>query len=160
MPGLFAIPPSFASVIGPMTASIIGRVIEPGLKIQGISPLISMTVDSIPTRHGPASIIPTTRLSLPNARWTCSARVGEISLLRFALGAARGTPAALIIALATAWSGQRTATVFPPAVTMSGMFGLLGSTIESGPGQKALASFCAASGYVFATCFTSASDSM
>ena len=42
---------------------------------------------------------------------------------------------------ATGWLGSRTATVSSPAVTASLISGRRGSTIVSGPGQKASISF-------------------
>ena len=48
------------------------------------------------------------------------------------------------------WLGQRTPTVGPPAVTMSGISFARGKTSVSGPGQKARASLSASAGQ-FAT---------
>ena len=71
--------------------------------------------------------------------------------LRLALGAASGTPAARITARATGWLGIRTATVSMPPVVVSGTRSERGSTIVSGPGQKASARIFAFSGMAAAT---------
>src|SRR5260370_23119158 len=77
---------------------------------------------------------------------TCPAVVGERPLNGLALGAASGNPQARITAWMNGWAGQRTPTVPPLAVTMSGISPDLGRTRVSGPGQKAAASLSAASG--------------
>ena len=51
------------------------------------------------------------------------------------------------------WPGQRTPTVAPPAVTMSGISFARGSTSVSGPGQNALANFSAGSGHAVDAAF-------
>ena len=45
------------------------------------------------------------------------------------------------------WLGQRTPTVAPPAVTLSGIFSERGSTSVNGPGQKAAVSLSASNGH-------------
>ena len=65
---------------------------------------------------------------------------------RLAEGAAMGTPASRMISRVTAVRGQRMATVSSPAVVRAGTMGRTGSTMVSGPGQKASASRQAASG--------------
>ena len=116
----------------------------PGRRTVAISPVRSTTVDSIPTSHAPPSRI--------NGIWplscsaTCCARVGETRFERLALGAARGKPHRVSTSRIKGCAGQRTATVSPPAVTTSGTESVLGSTIDSGPGQKASAKRSAALG--------------
>ena len=68
---------------------------------------------------------------------TSAAVVGLGRPERLALGAAMGTPAVSISALATGCEGMRTATVASPAVTRDGTFSLLGKISVRGPGQKA-----------------------
>ena len=53
----------------------------------------------------------------------------------FALGAARGSPDAEIIALAHSWEGIRIATVSSPALTSAGILSDFFIIIVSGPGQ-------------------------
>ena len=59
---------------------------------------------------------------------------------RLAEGAAMGTPASRMICRVTAQSGHLTATVESPAVVRFGTVSRAGSTMVSGPGQKASAS--------------------
>ena len=59
---------------------------------------------------------------------------------RLAEGAATGTPASRMICRVTALSGHRTATVDSPPVVRLGTQSRAGSTMVSGPGQKASAS--------------------
>ena len=47
-----------------------------------------------------------------------------------------GTPARAMIFRVTSLSGQRTATVFSPAVVRLGTTSFTGSTMVSGPGQN------------------------
>ncbi len=51
------------------------------------------------------------------------------------------------------WLGQRTPTVAPPAVTISGISFARGNTSVNGPGQNALASFSAIRGHSATQCF-------
>ena len=150
MPGLAAVSPSLsgestacATSTGPITASSISFVTAPGRSMVG-RPIRLTTVDSRPYLHGPPSIIKSTLPSM-SCR-TCSAVVGLGLPLRFALGAAMGTPAAFISARAVLFSGMRTATVSSPAVTSSGTMELLLNIMVSGPGQNVSASIRALSG--------------
>ena len=59
---------------------------------------------------------------------------------RLALVPVSGSPVILTRARASELSGQRSPTVFPPAVRTSGTISFFFSTIVSGPGQKASAS--------------------
>ena len=116
----------------------------PGRRTVAISPVKSTTVDSIPTSQGPPSRIIGIRSASCSA--TCLARVGETRFERLALGAASGKPHRLSTANITGCAGQRTATVSPPAVTMSGTKSALGRTIDNGPGQNTSARRSAALG--------------
>lgn len=120
----------------------------PGRSSTGTWPASETTVDSMPTRAGPAS---NTGTASPSEARTWAASVGETAVNRFALGAASGTPAASSRASATGWEGTRNPTVGNPAVTMPGMEGCLGTTIVRGPGQNARASFSAFSGHTAAS---------
>ncbi len=105
-----------------------------GRSSRGGSVVRSRTVDSMPTGLRPASRIKST---LPSRSFsTCSAIVGDTRFERFALGAAIGRPSASINLYARKQSGIRTPTVSPPAVTISGIRSVRGSTIVSGPHQK------------------------
>ena len=73
----------------------------------------------------------------------------------FALGAASGTPAAFIIALATGCDGQRTATVESPPDVSSGMRSLFGIIMVRGPGQNLSARRRASSGMLLTSGVTS-----
>ena len=79
----------------------------------------SITVDSTPTSHAPASRMASMRPSR-SAR-TCSAVVGLVCPKRLALGAATGTPAAAIRAMATGCEGSRSPAFSRPAVQTSGI---------------------------------------
>ena len=73
----------------------------------------------------------------PNSSITCSMRVGLIRLLRLALGAASGKSIKSSTSLNIGCRGDRMATVFSPAETISGtFFFFLLRMIESGPGQN------------------------
>ena len=122
----------------------ISTEIPPGRKTRGTSPARVMTVDSTPTEQSPESIMSGT---LPSRSFSqCFAEVGLGFPDIFAEGAASGTPAALIIALAIGCSGMRTPTVSSPPLVLNGMRLLFLRIIVSGPGQKAFASFIAFSG--------------
>ena len=73
---------------------------------------------------------------------TSAAVTGEGPPERFALVVASGAPASRINSRARSWSGMRTATVSPPAVTSAGTRRPFGTTSVSAPGQKALAEPC------------------
>ena len=77
---------------------------------------------------------------------TDSAVVGLGRPEMLADGAAMGTPAAAIKALATSCSGILTPTVAKPPVILSGTMALRGRIKVMGPGQKAAISFSAFSG--------------
>ena len=77
--------------------------------------------------------------------------MGEGLPERLAEGAASGTPEACISARAIGCEGIRMPTVSSPPDVMSGMRGFFGSTIVSGPGQKAFAQLRASAGISEAT---------
>src|ERR1019366_4282999 len=66
------------------------RSAAPRRRTRGGSTRTSITVDSIPAAHGPASSTRSTRS--PSSLTTCAAVVGESPWYRFALGAAIGSP--------------------------------------------------------------------
>ena len=110
----------------------------PGLSITGITPVMSITVDSMPTSHcSPimtASILPSMSSS------TSSALVGLGLPEILALSAAIGLFAALIRLYAVPFEGILTATVSSPPVVASGTIADFGKTIVSGPGQTSFIS--------------------
>ena len=95
-------------------------------------------VDSTPTVQGPPSTMPSMRPSMSSMTSWARVQLGRPE--RLALGAAIGTPASRMMAVATGWSGQRMATVSSPAVVASGTMGLRRRIIVRGPGQKRRAS--------------------
>ena len=93
--------------------------------------------------QGPPS---STSASLPvSPSATCWALVGLTRPDGLALGATTGRPTASSSRLATGWAGTRSAMVSRPAQARSetGQSGRRFSTMVSGPGQKAAASFSA-----------------
>ena len=114
------------------------RVIPPGRKMTGVSPVTDSTVDSTPTLQSPPSRISGIRPSISSS--ICAARVGLGRPDRLPLGAAMGTPDAAISPSAAGCIGQRTATVSSPAVVTSGTAGFFFISRVSGPGQKAFIS--------------------
>jgi hypothetical protein len=118
--------------------------IMPGRKRRGGELARSSTEDSMPTFDGPPSTMRGMRP--PKSFRTCSALVGEIWLERLALGAASGKPHSRMTAWMKGWSGHRTPTVGPLAVTTSGICGERGRTRVNGPGQNASASLPACGG--------------
>ena len=90
----------------------ISRVTAPGLRSVGISDVRSMMVDSTPIPTAPPSIIISILPFISSNTWL--AFVGEGLPEVFALGAAIGTPAASIRALAISLPGSLTATVSRP----------------------------------------------
>ena len=125
----------------PKTSSSCSRVIPPGRKITGTSPVVSTMVDSTPTVHAPPSIIPAMRPCISAS--TVSASVGLGLPDKFAEGAATGVPARRISCAATGCDGIRTATVSSPALTSSGTILLLATITVSGPGQNFSIKSCA-----------------
>ena len=121
----------------------------PGRRIRGGSVVQSTTVDSMPRPQGPPSRMRSMRLPRPSSTWP--AVVGESCIERLALGAASGRPSVAISRRVSLCSGQRTATVGPPAVTLSGIRGPRGTITVTGPGQRqvvicsAIGGQCAAS---------------
>src|SRR2546422_7298507 len=83
----------------------------------------------------------------PKHLHTCSAVVGESGFEELALDAAKGKSHSRITAWIKGWLGQRTPTVGPPAVTMSGMAFARGRTNVNGPGQNARPNFSATAGH-------------
>ena len=118
-------------------------VTKPGLRITGISPVTSSTVDSIPTLElSPsmtASIIPSMSSS------TSLAFVGLGFPLMLALGAAIGLPDARMSLLAVSLEGILIATVSSPPVVTDGTTAFLCKTKVMGPGQNSSISLAAVS---------------
>ena len=129
-----------ATTIGPMTRARSSALIVPGPQQRRRRVIVrSMTVDSIPTLVAPPSRMMSTESSSDFA--TCAA--GRRRQHHRTIGARCGDRDLLprsSSARATGCAGTRTATDDRPAVTPSGTFGFLGSTIVSGPGQNARAS--------------------
>jgi hypothetical protein len=88
---------------------------------------------------------------LPSPSSTWPAVVGETAVERLALGAASGRPSFSISRRASGCSGQRIATVVPPAVTVAGTRGLRGTITVTGPGQSCSVIRAAASGQAAAS---------
>ena len=96
--------------------------------------LISIIVDSFPRPHLPPS---TTAAILPSKYPSTSCAVtGLFSPEGFAEGAANGRRAFFSIVCVIGWSGHLSATVSPPARTISGTMSFDFKTIVKGPGQN------------------------
>ena len=95
---------------------------------------MSTTVDSTPTEQGPPSTMAGILPAMSSS--TSRALVGEGLPEVLAEGAARGTPAASMMARATGWEGIRMPTVSSPAEVRPGTAADFFTTIVSGPGQK------------------------
>ena len=128
----------------PSTRRSCSTEMPPGRSTRGISVTTVITVDSTPTSQSPPFTMPSTRPM--RSSHTCGNDVGLGRPERFADGAASGTPAALMIARAVGSDGMRTATGSRPPVVCIGTSGDFFMMMVSGPGQKASASFLAASG--------------
>ena len=120
MPGERTISPCFSgrstlpsTSTSPSTSAIILGVTPPGRSTRTGVLRTSTTVDSRPTSHAPPSMIIGTRPSMSAS--TCAAVVGLGLPERFALGAATGTPQAVMNACATGCDGNRTPTLSSPA---------------------------------------------
>ena len=118
----------------PRAASRFSAVMIPGLSIVGTSPVISTTVDSIPTLQSSPSMMASMRPSM--SAMTSLALVGLGLPEMLALGAAIGVSDIVIRSSAALLSGILTATVSRPPVVLSGTSGFFFTTIVSGPGQK------------------------
>ena len=130
--------------IFPSTPSSISGVIAPGRSSAGTLPVRSTMVDSSPTATAPPSRIMSIFPPRSSATWRAEVGLGRPEV--FAEGAAIGSPAARIRALAFGSSGSRIATVSSPPLVSRGTASLFGKIMVSGPGQKAAASRRALSG--------------
>ena len=106
-------------------------------------PITLTMVDSIPTLQAPPS---STAICCPKPNSTCAAVVGLNWVNLLADGAASAKPLACNNASAIECAGTRSATVawLPRTIWLTLLFAV--NTSVKGPGQKAVASFCANGG--------------
>lgn len=157
MPGLFAVPATDVStrIDGTIFCND-SNVTAPNRKMIGRRPVQSTTVDSRPTRASPPLRMHGTRPFISSRAADHVVGLGRPD--RFADGAATGMPHARKNARATGCAGQRTPTVFKPAVTSGGISTCLGTITVNGPGKKYAISFWADAGMRAATRRISAMD--